>query len=157
MAGGVTERTRAKGADVELIEAKRRDGVLRAYFVGKDWDENDEFRLKRDLVLRSTHLIPDYPYVVEDEWEVVAGATNHGRGDLVFADGRGGLAVVEVKFIDLGRSGHTVRVKRTKSRGLVREQAISYAAVMARRYPNAIVRGYSYTNEDAAPTCETSP
>ena len=37
-------------------ECKRRDGVLRAYIVGRDWDRNDEFMLKRELVLRSAEL-----------------------------------------------------------------------------------------------------
>ena len=133
---------------MDRAEAQRRDGVLRAFFDGKDWDDNDEFKLKRRLVLASAELLPAFPFLVDDEWDVVPGHTNHGRGDLVFTDGEGSYAVVEVKFIDLGRSGHTARVKRTKSRGLVVEQARKYARVVARRESaTGIVVAYTFTNE----------
>jgi hypothetical protein len=49
-------------------EVQHRDQVLRAYFQGRDWDENKEYALKRDLVLRSAELLPDFPYLFDDEW-----------------------------------------------------------------------------------------
>ena len=48
---------------MDRVEAVRRDKVLRAYFDGKDWDENDEFVLKRELIGRSEMLLPDFPWL----------------------------------------------------------------------------------------------
>lgn len=138
-----------RGVQMDRAEAERRDRVLREFFVGKDWDHNDEFILKRSLVLRSGELLPDCPFVIDDEWDVLPGHTNHGRGDLVFTDGEGGFAVVEVKFIDNDRSGRTARVKRTKSRGLVVDQARTYGEIVARRDgATREVIAFTYTNED---------
>jgi len=64
----------------------------------------------------STQLLPDYPYVIEDEWEVEPGRTDRGRGDLVFTDGAGCFAVVEVKWLDLESTGRTGTTKRTSNR-----------------------------------------
>ena len=133
---------------MDRAEAKGRDRVLRAFFQGKDWDRNDEFMLKRNLVLRSHELLPAFPFLVDDEWDVVAGQTNNGRGDVVFADGEGAFAVVEVKYIDLERSGRTARAKRTDSRGKVLEQARTYAVAAAHRYQaTGGVLALAYTNE----------
>jgi hypothetical protein len=44
-------------------EAMRRDRILRDLFNGKDWDRNEEFMLKRSLVLRSAELLPGYPFL----------------------------------------------------------------------------------------------
>lgn len=131
-----------------LEEAQRRDRILRAYFDGKDWDDNDEYKLKREFVLNSRAEMPDFPFVVDDEWEVVPGKTNGGRGDLVFTDGRGAWAVVEVKFIDNGRTGATARTKRKNSRNKVVDQAITYAEALRGRLPSdATVQAYIVTNE----------
>jgi hypothetical protein len=133
---------------MDRAEAIRRDGILRAFFEGKDWDENEEFVLKRDLIRRSRELLPAFPFLVDDEWEVVSGMTNLGRGDLLFTDGSGNVAVVEVKFIDTGRSGSTARAKRTDSRKKVMEQARTYADHVRFRYPGVgEVRAFAYTNE----------
>lgn len=133
---------------MDMNEAERRDQVLRAFFEGKSWDDNEEFKLKRHLVLNSASMLPGFPLVVDDEWEFVPGQTNHGRGDLVFTDGKGAFAVVEVKFIDLGRTGKTARKKRTDSRGKVVEQALRYANIAVERYAaSQPVRAFTYTNE----------
>ncbi len=140
---------------MDRAEAVQRDQVMRAFFEGKGWDHNDEFKLKRGLVLRSAELIPGYPFIVDDEWDVVPGKTNNGRGDLVFTDGEGGFAVVEVKYIDLDRSGSTARSKRTDSRKKVVEQAMDYARLLyARVGPAARVEAYSFTNERPGPVLE---
>lgn len=131
-----------------IEEAARRDAVLRAYLQGRDWDDNDEFKLKRAFVLASASWLPDHPYLVDDEWDVKPGHPNHGRGDLVFTDGVGRFAVVEVKYIDLERTGKTARVKRTKDRGKVLEQAETYAQDWAARTRgDSEVVGFAYTNE----------
>jgi hypothetical protein len=72
--------------------AKRRDTILRAFILGKDWDTNDEFILKRRLVRQSRHmpqgalleqqnihtlLLEPFPYLVDDEWEAEQDAAQH--------------------------------------------------------------------------------
>jgi hypothetical protein len=134
--------------------------VLRAYFNGRDWDKNSEYALKRKLVLNSHQLLPHHPYVIEDEWEVEASRTDKGRGDLVFTDGAGAFAVVEVKWIDLkgeGRSGSTKRTSNRKKRRTVEAQAITYANLYAELnlgMPNTTVRvdAFIFTNEDPQPS-----
>lgn len=135
--------------------APHRDRVLRAFFEGKDWDENDEFKLKRSLVLSSAELLPGFPFLIDDEWDVEPGKTNQGRGDLVFTDGDGRFAVVEVKFIDLGRTGKTVRTKRKNSRNKVIDQAVDYGVKAHERFgPDVKVESYSFTNEADAPVLQ---
>ena len=132
-----------------------RDQVLRAFFEGKDWDENDEFKLKRYLVLNSTELLPGFPFLIDDEWDVEPGKTDKGRGDLVFTDGEGDFAVVEVKFIDLGRTGKTVRTKRKNSRNKVISQAVDYGKKVYECFgPDVTVESYSFTNEVGTPVLE---
>ncbi len=54
-----------------------------------------------------------------------------------------------MKFIDLTRTGPTVRRKRTQSRGKVREQAVSYAYHLLNGDPTVIdVLALFYTSED---------
>lgn len=60
---------------------------MRDYFRGRTWDQNNEFRLKQKLVLNSSKMFPQSPYVFDDEREVQASRTAQGRGDLVFTDG----------------------------------------------------------------------
>lgn len=131
---------------MERLEAQRRDGILRAFFEGKDWDGNEEFGLKRDLVHRSHELLPDWPYLVEDEWECVDNATDLGMGDLVFADGNGSFAVVEVKHLS-SESGKTARRRRTMKRRRVGEQANAYARAYLQRPGVADVTAFVFTNE----------
>ncbi len=138
---------------MELEETRRRDAILRGYFSGRDWDAVGEYGLKRTLVLQ--RLLGAYPYVIDDEWEVVPGHTNHGRGDLVFTDGEGRFAVVEVKYIDLEsihRHGPTKRTSNRKKRRKVEDQAREYAAQLIPRLPaGAEVTAFIFTNEDPAP------
>ena len=114
---------------MHIDEIQHRDQVLRAYFKGRDWDKNDEYLLKQKLIRCSDWLLPEYKYVIEDEWEVDAGRADQGCGDLVFTDGLGNFAIVEVKWIDSASSGSTATNKRTKKRKAVKEQAISYAYI----------------------------
>lgn len=130
-------------------EAERRDRILRAYFEGRDWDDNGEFQLKRDLVMGD--LLPDFPFVVDDEWEVRGGHSNKGCGDLVFADDAGGFAVVEVKWVDGGTdggSGRTRRKSKRKKRRGVEGQAMQYARLWAARVGVGVrIEAYQFTNE----------
>jgi len=144
---------------MDKSKIEHRNYVLREYFNGRDWDRNNEYALKRRLVLSSHQLLPNYPYVIEDEWEVEAGRTDKGRGDLVFTDGIGCFGVVEVKWIDLegeGRTGSTKRTSNRKKRRAVEEQAITYANLYAEliiRAQNTVkrVEAFIFTNEYAQP------
>lgn len=138
---------------MDEAEAERRDRVLRSYFEGRDWDDAGEFALKRDFVRRSSELLPELPYLVDDEWEVSPGYTQAGKGDLVMTDGMGIFAAVEVKLIEggaFGGSGSSTRRSRTRKRQTVRGQARRYARVLRVRFPDADeVRAYTWTNETA--------
>lgn len=133
---------------INRSEIQRRDQVLRAYFQGRDWDKNEEYVLKQNFVLRSAELLPDYPYLVDDEWEVEANRTQDGKGDLILTNGEGHYAVVEVKWLDLDRSGDTIRNSRNKKRQKVREQAVTYAHALKQQLGGSVqVAAYWFTNE----------
>ena len=134
---------------MHIDEIKHRDHVLRDYFKGRDWDRNNEYLLKQKLIRCSDRLLPEYQYVIEDEWEVDAGRADQGCGDLIFTDGLGNFAVVEVKWIDVKSSGSTATNKRTKKRKAVKEQAISYATIYKEKNLSAVkqLEAYTYTNE----------
>ncbi|WOB41817.1 hypothetical protein HNI00_00445 [Thermoleptolyngbya oregonensis NK1-22] len=142
-------------------EIEHRDRVLRSYFEGCDWDQNGEYELKRTLVLNSDRLLPDYPYVVENEWEVEPGRGHKGRGDLVFTDGAGRFAVVEVKCLNRTGCGGNKKAQQEKvrvRRHQVIKQALHYANIYAASKleagviddPNAVA-AYVFTNEQDYP------
>jgi hypothetical protein len=136
---------------MNLNEIQHRDRVLRAYFEGRNWDHNNEFALKRKLILNSKQILPQFPYVIDDEWEVEPSRTDQGRGDLLFSDGVGNYAVVEVKWIVIegnGRKGTTKRTGNRKKRRDVEKQAIAYADILLKRLEQAeFVAAYIFTNE----------
>jgi hypothetical protein len=133
-------------------ELERRDRVLRAYFEGRDWDKNNEYALKRRLVLNSQSLLPGYPLLFDDEWEVEPNRNQKGRGDLLFTDGEGRYAVVEVKWLDVNNTGKTTRNNRTKKRQKVRDQAANYVDALAQCLETFTqIEGYRLTNEDDEP------
>ena len=141
---------------MKLEEIKKRDQVLHCYFDGRDWNTNGEFELKRRLVLKRTQLLPKYPYIIEDEWEVIDGRADLGCGDLVFTDGNGCFAIVEVKYID-STPGANARKKRNMKRNQVKEQASNYAKDYQKRLifdeGNFIksVEAFYFTNEYKEP------
>lgn len=118
-------------------EAARRDNVLRGYVVGRDWGLDAEQTLVRELVIASAELIPDHPFLVGVEWD----AAGTGRGDLLFFDGAGRAAVVEVK--NLGGRG------RNKGRNVVESQARRFAAVVEQAHPDVEVVALVYTNDES--------
>jgi hypothetical protein len=138
-------------------EIKHRDNVLRAYFQGRDWDKNNEYYLKQKFVTNSVIFMPGYPYLIDDEWEVEPSRAEKGKGDLLFTDGAGRFAIVEVKWIDLegpngSRTGSTRRGSNRKKRRQVEEQAVKYAQSLGRLLDSFIeIEGYSYTNADPTP------
>lgn len=138
---------------MQQSEFEHRNKVLHAYFKGRDWDQVGERRLKQRLVLEREALLPDYPFVIDDEWEVNPGRTDEGCGDLVFTDGNGRFAVVEVKYIDLtgdNRSGSKKTIKKSnqEKRKTVKEQAQKYAAHLLQKLDSPeSVEAYFFTNQ----------
>lgn len=92
---------------MDQAEAQRRNQLLRQFFEGKDWDRSEAYQLKRELVLRSSELLPDFPLLIDDQWEVQTGKP--GRGDLIFADLEGNYAVVEVRHLEQDRPSRAPR------------------------------------------------
>lgn len=132
-----------------MVDFSERDRVIRAYLSGRTWDSNPEFGLVRELVVGGHPDLTAFPFLYDYEWEVQPGFSNGGCGDLIFADGAGNYAVVEVKFVNLDRTGRTTRVKRTKARSQVREQAQTYAAALQQILGDRAVsvRAFFLTNE----------
>ena len=141
---------------MNIQEIKHRNLVLRSYFEGRNWDLNSEHSLKRELVLESDRIFPQYPYVIEDEWEVTPDKSNDGKGDLVFTDAAGRFAIVEVKHINLELYGGNASTKRTSRRKVVKEQAVRYAEQYAnlasdRQIYVKQVEAFIFTNESRLP------
>ena len=141
-------------------EIERRNRLLRNYFDGRDWDAVGEYGLKRELVLNSSQLLPNYSFVIDDEWEVEPGRSDQGRGDLVFTDGQGNFAVVEVKYLDLpskdspisNRSGKKRRESNREKRRQVEAQAPKYAKRLREKLGiTESVAAYYFTNEYKKP------
>lgn len=124
------------------------DARLRAMFAAQDATSSREAKLKCDLVLRPPPLLSEYPLLISDEWEPFPGRSQDGKGDLVFTDGRGRYAVVEVKWMGALYAGPSQRKRRNKKRGIVRKQAKIYAVhVLSSRADAAEVRMLTFTND----------
>lgn len=132
-------------------EIEYRDQVIRTYIKNRNWDKNNEFLLKQKLLLNSDQLLPKYPFVVEDEWEVEFGRSDSGLGDLIFTDGNGNFAVVEIKYIDKLNSGDTASNRRTKKRQKVREQSVKYANIYGKNSFIKSMKAFIFTNENSEP------
>jgi hypothetical protein len=117
-------------------ETRQRDDVLRAYFAARNWDNDPFFELQREVVLRSGELLGAWPFVVDHLWRLEP--TRPGYGHLVFADGIGGFATVEV----LPEGSGPMRA--------VKEQAVRNATHIARRHAGRVHAWvYSETRPDA--------
>ncbi|WP_144051398.1 hypothetical protein [Geminocystis herdmanii] len=136
---------------MNIDETKYRDKVIRTYIKNRNWDKNNEFLLKQKLLLNSDQLLPKYPFVVEDEWEVEFGRSDSGLGDLIFTDGNGNFAVVEIKYIDNLNSGDTASNRRTKKRQKVREQSVKYADIYSKNKFVKSIRAFIFTNDNPSP------
>jgi len=72
-------------------------------------------------------------------------------GDFLLKKRHGGRkeagCVVEVKYINLARTGPTARTSRTKHRKKVKEQAWRYACHARAKYPGYAITYDTFTNE----------
>ena len=103
----IKAKTAVKGlqiiADTSLEECKRRDNIIRPFFVNCLWNFDPEFKLTQSLFIES--LFPKgwepyhsaYPYIFDFEWELVPEAGP--SGDLLFTDGMDKFLTVEVHVI----------------------------------------------------------
>ncbi len=84
-------------------ELVHRDLVIRNFINGKDWDQNPEFLLVKDVINDLGNRRPElinYKYIYDYEWEVKQGETHKGKGDLIFTDGNENYLIVECKNKD---------------------------------------------------------
>ncbi len=141
-------------------EIKERDKIIRSYLLGRTWDNNDEFKLVRNVISLE---YPDkqlcenlqlYPYLFDYEWEVVAGLSNLGKGDLIFTDNKNNFLILECKYLDslpLYGSSRTARTKRTQKRKDVKVQVTKYMKAFSELYKwesgKNSIKGISITNE----------
>lgn len=134
---------------IDNVEIQHRDRVLETYFEGRDWDRNNEYALKRELVMKRAQLLPDYPFIFDDEWQADPNREQAGKGDLIFADGHGNFAVVEVKWINHEQRGSTGSTRRTQKRKKVKKQASKYRDLLAEKLGSDFrVEGFYFTNDD---------
>eukprot|EP01083_Nonionella_stella_P019127 53165_1 len=107
---------------------------------------NDESSLKRQLIREVLDRHP-FKMLYADEWDVVPGFTQYGRGDLVFKHPDSEVfLVVETKYITMN-AGRTSRIRRTRGRRTVVDQALRYGEIFKRQHPRAAVDVATCTNE----------
>lgn len=129
-------------------EVIKRDTILQAYFFLRDWDRNGEFESVRTLVIHRREMLPSFPYVFDYEWEMTPGNPNEGRGDLLFTDGAGGYAAIEVKYIP-PESTRNIRRRNREKREKAKEQVARYGRAVFELRPDAQrVTLMTYNNED---------
>ena len=135
------------GVDKEIL---RRDNIIRSYILGRTWDKNDEFLLIQRIINgdKKDELLSKYPYVYDYEWEVSDGASNLGKGDLVFTDSKRNFLVVECKYIDIYDQGRTARTRRTMKRKKIKEQTQNYVLYFKNKHSEAkSVKGLGISSE----------
>ena len=111
--------------DTSLEECRRRDGIIRPFFVDCFWNDDPEFKLTQSLFIDA--LSPEgwepyrraYPYVFDFKWEIVPEAGP--AGDLLFTDGMDRFLVVEVHIVD--PAAHSTK-KRTIKRKVGRQKLL---------------------------------
>lgn len=121
---------------IPLQEQQRRDQILRAYVIARDFDLDPEHLLRRHLVTHSSTLLPRWPFLVGLEWR----ASDGSPGDLVFGDGGDDFAVVELK--------HLGDRERTRRRGDVEDQARRFALRWQQLHPGSVVAPLVYTCDE---------
>lgn len=135
--------------DKEII---RRDNIIRTYIKERTWDKNDEFLLIQRIINgdKKEKILSKYPYVYDYEWEVFDGASNLGKGDLVFTNGKSNFLIVECKYIDLEAQGRTARTRKTKKRKEIKDQPKKYISCFKKKHPEAVsINGLGISNEES--------
>ena len=98
-------------------------------------------------VIRYQRNHPPFTQLYAQEWEVIPGYSQFGKGDLVFKrPAFEEYLVIETKYIRTD-SGKTARGSRTRNRKKVVEQALRYGAIFKQRHPGAEVEVATFTND----------
>ena len=85
------------------------------------------------------------PFVRIKDYEYKIGV---GEGDFLLENTKTcSLTALEVKYINLKRTGKTARTKRNHQRNKVKKQAWVYAKYVHKKYPHRKINVYIYTNE----------
>ncbi len=106
----------------------------------------NELELTQYLVASDQPQLRAFPLLIGWEWHVYPNRSQCGVGDLLFTDGTGRFAVVEVKFLT-PRGGHTARESRRRGRRKVELQAKTFGMLLLRFNPG--IRGvdsFYFTN-----------
>ena len=105
-----------------------------------------EHILQQQIIHDVNKRLP-YTLLCKQEWEVVPGHSQFGKGDLVFKQpGLENYLVIETKYIRTD-SGKAARTARRRSRKKVNEQALRYGAAFKQLNPQARVEVATFTNE----------
>ena len=98
-------------------------------------------------VIRYQRKHPPFTQIYAQEWEVIPGYSQFGKGDLVFKrPAFEEYLVIETKYIRT-ESGKTAQRSRTRSRKKVVEQALRYGAIFKQLHPEALVEIATFTND----------
>lgn len=102
------------------------------------------------VLLKGSRILEKMGFeLLREEWDVVQGHSQYGKGDLLYVDRtRRLLLVVEVKYLDPPGGGETARRRRSLKRTKVREQALYYASIIRQRAAGAWeVHAAVFTND----------
>ena len=94
--------------------------------------------MEGELIRHCSKYFRDLGFHVITEAEVVPGKSQYGKSDII-AYKQGMIYAIECKYINGTNS--------TKKRKKVKDQAFIYASILKWKYPNKIVKAYTYTNE----------
>ena len=87
--------------------------------------------------------------VLNKNYEFIPGFMQFGEGDILAEDENGDSPMaIECKYIDKIATGKTAKVKRTKHRKKVVEQALLHASYVKIRNSNRRVQALTLTNEN---------
>ena len=87
--------------------------------------------------------------VLKRNYEFIPGFMQFGEGDILAEDENGdSLMAIECKYINKIATGKTAKVKRTKHRKKVVEQALLHASYVKIRNSNRRVQALTLTNEN---------
>ena len=110
-------------------EIKYRDKTIRKYIFARNWDNNPEFLLNKEVVLNLAirrPLLKNYKYVYDYEWEVIPGFSDKGKGDLILTDAKNHYLIIECK---------------KKKPQEIRKQVLKYMRIFLRKNPDVHVAG----------------
>jgi hypothetical protein len=102
---------------------------------------------------RETALLDEFerttPWtVLRRNHELLPGFMQFGEGDMLAKDADDSLVAIECKWIDNTSTGKTAKVRRTKHRKKVVEQALRHASYVKIGNHDRRVRAATLTNED---------